>query len=440
MELFWKNNYAIGLLVMEAILCTTFPRKEKAMIKWIACTMIIFIISTVSMQTWEWKGETIAIGNIISNVLSCILIAVLSIGQLYLCFEISVWNGVFLAFIADTCQGLVFSVYKVAESVLLGEIGTATPGIQSVLLNFGLLLLGCMLLFRAVGIKKCLQIHSSKREKQIIILSAILQVFNKFFNRYLFATDPYVHMGTTMIVFRLYVIMFELITLYMLYNLIARYALEIEQTAIEAIVRQRNAQYAFSQELMDTINIKSHDLKKQIKYLRREDTDREDLLQELETLTDSFDTTVHSSNEALNTVLSEKGMICYRNSIQFSFIANGEGLDFMRDLDIYTLFANLLDNAIEASQLLPPENRSIQIVVKRQEGFLSIHAENYFNGTVHEQDGQLLTIKADKQYHGFGVRSMRQIVEFYDGSITFKTDGNIFKVNILLPIPESAKI
>lgn len=111
-----------------------------------------------------------------------------------------------------------------------------------------------------------------------------------------------------MIVFRLYDIVFGFVTLYMLYNRIARHTQEMEQTAMQAIARQRSAQYAFSQELIDTINIKSHDLKKQIKYLKGTDVAREDALKELETLTDSFDTTFHSCNEALNTVLSEKSI------------------------------------------------------------------------------------------------------------------------------------
>ena len=439
LDWFWRNNYLIGLLAMEASLCVAFPKREKALIKWIVCTLVMLIISTVAMQAWEWEGPTIAAENIVSNVLCCTLIAALSVGQLCLCFEIGAWNGVFLMTIADTCQGLVFSLYKAAEALLIGEIGAATPGISSVLLNVALLLLGCLLLYRALGTNNRLRIHSSRREKAIIVLAVILLAFSEFSNKYLFAADPYAHTGPTLIYFRLYDIVFGLVTLYMLYNLIARYTLEMEQTAMQAIARQRSAQYAFSQELMDTINIKSHDIKKQIKYLRREDVDREDLFQELETLTDSFDTTFHSSNEALNTVLSEKGMICYRNSIPFSFVASGEGLDFMRDLDIYTLFANLLDNAIEASLLLPAEKRSIQIIIKRQDGFLSIHEENYFSGTVYEQDGQLLTTKADKRYHGFGVRSMWQIVEHYDGSIVFKPEDNIFKVNILLPVPENAE-
>ena len=435
LDWFWRNNYLIGLLVMEAGLLTAFPRKEKVPAKWIACALVMFTISTVAMQAWEWEGQTIAVENIISNVLCCTLIAVLSAGQVYLCFEISVWNGVFLMAIADLCQSLAFSVYKVIEALLFGEIGTSTPGLDSLLLNFVVLLLGGALLHGTLGDKTRLQIRCASREKSIIILTIVVLTFNEFANKYFFVSDPYANIGLTMIVFRLYDIVFDLVTLYMLYNLIARYTLEMEQ----AIAQQRSAQYAFSQELIDTINIKSHDLKKQIGYLRRKDVGREDLLQELETLTDSFDTTFHSSNEALNTVLSEKSMICYRNSIPFSFVASGEGLDFMRDLDIYTLFANLLDNAIEASMSLPEESRSIQIIIKRQEGFLSIHEENYFNGMVFEQDGQLLTTKADKQYHGFGVQSMRQIVEQYDGSIAFKAEGNIFKVNILLPLPESAE-
>lgn len=432
----WRNNYLIGLLAMETSLCAAFPRKEKAAVKWIACAVVMFVVSTFVMQAWEWEGQTIAAGNVTSNVLSCSLIAILSVGQLCLCFEIGLWNGIFLMTIADLCQGLSFNLYKIADALLLGTAEIAFWGPRSMLLNLIVLLIGCVLVYWAFGGKNRLEVKGTRRENMIIVLAVIVLAANEFFNKYLFVTDPYSNVGSTMIVFRLYDIVFDLVTLYMLYNLIARYTLEMEQTAMQAIARQRSAQYAFSQELLDTINIKSHDLKKQIRYLRREGGAREELLAELETVTDSLNTTFHSGNDALNTVLTEKSMVCYRSGIPFACMASGEGLDFMRDLDIYTLFANLLDNAIEASQGVPAQERSIQVIVKRQGGFLSIHEENYFSGTVREQDGQLLTTKSDRQYHGFGVRSMRQIVDHYDGSLSFVTEGNIFKVNILLPIPE----
>ena len=65
---------------------------------------------------------------------------------MYLCFDISIWNGVFLMAIADLCQSLAFSVYKAIESLLLGEVGASTPGLGSLLLNFAVLLLGGALL------------------------------------------------------------------------------------------------------------------------------------------------------------------------------------------------------------------------------------------------------------------------------------------------------
>ena len=40
LDWFWRNNYLIGLLAMEASLCAAFPRKEKALIKWVVCTLV----------------------------------------------------------------------------------------------------------------------------------------------------------------------------------------------------------------------------------------------------------------------------------------------------------------------------------------------------------------------------------------------------------------
>ena len=77
LDWFWRNNYLIGLLAMEASLCAAFPRKEKALVKWVVCTLVMLIISTVAMQAWEWEGPTIAVENIVSNVLCCTLIAAL---------------------------------------------------------------------------------------------------------------------------------------------------------------------------------------------------------------------------------------------------------------------------------------------------------------------------------------------------------------------------
>lgn len=113
-------------------------------------------------------------------------------------------------------------------------------------------------------------------------------------------------------------------------------------------------------------------------------------------------------------------------------------LEFMRELDLYTLFANLLDNAIEASRKLEPSRRSITLAIKCSQGFLSIHQENYFDGKIQRAGPELLTTKADSTAHGFGFQSMSQIVKRYHGIINYKTNEEVFSVNILIPLPENS--
>ena len=38
------------------------------------------------------------------------------------------------------------------------------------------------------------------------------------------------------------------------------------------------------------------------------------------------------------------------------------------------------------------------------------------------QDGQLLTSKQDKENHGIGTQNMQQVVEKYDGTLTWECD------------------
>ena len=125
---------------------------------------------------------------------------------------------------------------------------------------------------------------------------------------------------------------------------------------METVARQKEAQYQISHELIDSINIKNHDLKKQLRFLQRSSS-RESFLSELETITDRFDSSIYTDNSALTAVLSEKSLVCSANDIPFTCMARGDDIGFMRDIDIYTLFANLLDNAIEASLKLPVEDR-----------------------------------------------------------------------------------
>ncbi len=55
---------------------------------------------------------------------------------------------------------------------------------------------------------------------------------------------------------------------------------------------------------------------------------------------DVYDAAVHTGNEALDTILTEKSLVCQREGITLTCVADGSALDFMAPADIYALFGN----------------------------------------------------------------------------------------------------
>lgn len=111
---------------------------------------------------------------------------------------------------------------------------------------------------------------------------------------------------------------------------------------------------------------------------------------------------------------------------------------FMEIMDIFSLFGNILDNAIECEATLPPEARFIHLSARAVNQLLLIHVENHFEGTLELRNGIPLTTKDDKDYHGYGMLSIRHIVEKYGGNFEISTEDRLFQIDIMLPIPASA--
>lgn len=50
------------------------------------------------------------------------------------------------------------------------------------------------------------------------------------------------------------------------------------------------------------------------------------------------------------------------------------------------------------------------------------------------EHGILPTSKADKDNHGFGIKSICYAVQKYDGSVNFGVKNNWFELSILIPL------
>ena len=144
--------------------------------------------------------------------------------------------------------------------------------------------------------------------------------------------------------------------------------------------------------------------------------DRE-ALKDLDLSINLYDRSVKTGNETLDIVITEKNLLCDKFSIAFSCITDAENILFMSRTDIYTLFGNILDNAIESVSETSPDNRFISLNIHKKGNMLSIHSDNYCDKEITFIDGIPQTSKKNRKYHGYGIKSINFIVEKYNGTI-----------------------
>lgn len=185
------------------------------------------------------------------------------------------------------------------------------------------------------------------------------------------------------------------------------------------LLHRASEQYRLSKENIELINIKCHDLKHQIIALKQNSSAQS--IEKIEEAVMIYGSIAKTKNDALDIILTEKNLYCQKNGICLTCMVNGEDLSFMEETDIYSLFGNALSNAIESvSGIEDKTKRSISVNVKTVGNILTIHIENYFKGEV-VFDGKYPKTFKDKDYHGYGMRSMDCIAKKYNGCMSVVT-------------------
>lgn len=98
--------------------------------------------------------------------------------------------------------------------------------------------------------------------------------------------------------------------------------------------------------------------------------------------------------------------------------------------DLNIVLGNLLENAIEASK--KSEEKLLDLSLCHDAGVLKIKVRNSFSGKVIIGQKGLMTNKEHKEGHGIGLKSVRKIVENYDGVLETKIEENYFEVKAIL--------
>ncbi|CRH89451.1 Uncharacterised protein [Chlamydia trachomatis] len=149
----------------------------------------------------------------------------------------------------------------------------------------------------------------------------------------------------------------------------------------------------------------------------------------------NFEAKIETGNPILDTILTQKNHYCLQNGSNLTCIVQGELLHFMDVMDISALFGNAIDNAIEAvEKITDPEKRLITLKVSQHSQFIMIRLDNYDTSNLDLSSTDFpRTSKSDKDYYGFGLKSMEFVMKKYNGNLLLNKENNWVQLKILIP-------
>ncbi len=176
--------------------------------------------------------------------------------------------------------------------------------------------------------------------------------------------------------------------------------------------------YETMEQMNEDLRVFKHDLPKKLRplvaYLEEDRTeDAKEIAQALGGFVESSTRRYNSGNYRLDTVLFCEQQVASADGIEidlpFGSAFPPEGID---PNDIYTIFPNALDNAIEACRKVEGE-RKITVLSRVVDDTVFVTITNPVAGELKKRNGALQTTKADKKNHGYGFGSMKKAAAKY---------------------------
>ena len=148
-------------------------------------------------------------------------------------------------------------------------------------------------------------------------------------------------------------------------------------------------------------------------------------------LLNSYGEKYYSDNKMLNIIMNDKFTQAEREGIKTKAMMGEADLSFMSDLDITTIFANLLDNALYAARQVKNPDITVKMDTFNEFIVVSIH-----NSAVQPHETDSSQGKNGEGHMGLGLVNVRQTLEKYHGTLQTEQDGGEFLVNITIPISD----
>lgn len=143
---------------------------------------------------------------------------------------------------------------------------------------------------------------------------------------------------------------------------------------------------------------------------------------------------INTNNAAFDAVINSKIAVCNQKNIFMEVNIKQDTDISIPPAEIAVLFGNLLDNSIEAAK--HTDEKRISLDIQKNASYLIILVSNSIKSSVLTTNENLETSKSDKELHGIGIKSIKNIVEKHNGMIQFYEEENEFCCHIMIDLAE----
>ena len=439
-ELFaYKIIFVFEILFSMHLLSFYLPKKKYPVCRYILTILSLFLIAIIFPLfkdiSYSWWY---------SSIMFFILFTCCAI-SLYFVYNISIQNIFLISITAYTSQHLAYQAYNVLTTFLsieeklsfisYGDIPLNVNITYLNIISFSILLIVYVIIYTIVFVIFNERINKDEAKISnfsIVLISGLILLIDIIINSIIIYSDKFKGKEVSIIICT-YNILCCLMVLFLLFNILNIKQLKTELTITSQLLNKAEEQYKQNKENVDLINIKCHDLKHQIRNFGNKANISNETVKELENIINIYDSNIKTNNDALDLILTEKSLLCQKKNINLKCFADCSKLNFITEADLYSLFGNMIDNAIEAVTKIEDVNkRSISLIVRNALSCTSIFISNYYEGKIIlDNNGMPKTTKANNGYHGYGLKSIKLIVDKYDGDFKIDIKDSIFMIQIL---------
>lgn len=416
MKFFIRMSYTIEILMGSLVFLQALPRKNHFILRFVAGILL-------SLVTGYWLSFFRSIGQL-GNLISLQFTIIFIILSMHLVFD-----GPFSATLSACIAGVAAQHIGHQFSLLIAEL----PNIShwSNILEFFCVNTVYLVLYILLGKKLRQQQYYNCTSSQSTVVSLVIVLICTGINRLLHVDRQmslYVVIGTS-----LYAITCCILALFLQFFLYYNIRSKNEHQLFLRLYDEERRQYEFSKENADILSVKYHDLKHKLVALQDHLPQRE--IDSMRNIIETYDNVYHTDNEVLDIILNEKILHSRGKGITITCMGSGAELLFLDPMDVYSLFGNLLENAInEVEKLENLKQRIISLVIQQKENLVYIDVMNFCQETsLIFEDGLPKTTKhKETGFHGYGLKSVRAIAHKYNGNLSITQKNGIFTAQIYL--------